>query len=403
MTVSSDDGSELLTSERVGPLLSAAVSHAGGRLVEWRIDHVDTQPNHSTTATFSTVVDWPQGRRTELLGVSARAGQTTRSDSRAEIFHDGDREVVVWIHPKDPDLPGLRRLAYPAEMAQVLGPLVGRDIAADEVEIELLGYRPRRRAVARIVVRGLGACYVKAVRTRAVGPMRRRHQLLSGAGVPAPEVLTITEDHLLILRELPGVPLASALFEPTAPCTAEDLIATLDAMPPAVAALNSRSLWVASLDHYVEMVSRAAPDQARRLDEIAAIVKQGLAGVPAGTEPTHGDFHEGQVHVSGGRVVGLLDIDTIGPGRRADDLACMVAHLSTVQRMNTRQAERVQNLLATWVPVFDDRVDPVELRLRASAIAISLATGPYRVQEPNWHAETVGIVDAADTLARRAG
>ena len=37
------------------------------------------------------------------------------------------------------------------------------------------------------------------------------------------------------------------------------------------------------------------------------------------------------------------------------------------------------------------------------AIAISLATGPYRVQEPNWHAETVGIVDAADTLARRAG
>ena len=83
-----------------------------------------------------------------------------------------------------------------------------------------------------------------------------------------------------------------------------------------------------------------------------------------------------------------------------DDLACLVAHLSTVQRMNTRQAARVQRLVRTWMPVFDARVDPVELRLRAAGVIISLATGPYRSQEPRWRQETMAIVDAAERLVR---
>ena len=122
---------------------------------------------------------------------------------------------------------------------------------------------------------------------------------------------------------------------------------------------------------------------------------------PPGDEPTHGDFHEGQVHVADGRVVGILDVDTIGPGRRADDLACLIAHLSTIQRMNAEQEARVHGLLRAWVPVFDERVDPVELRLRAAAVIISLATGPYRGQEPDWERETVQMVDSAEALVRQ--
>src|SRR5690606_26823846 len=122
-----------------------------------------------------------------------------------------------------------------------------------------------------------------------------------------------------------------------------------------------------------------------------------------GDEPTHGDFHEGQLFVAGGGVSGILDIDTIGPGRRADDLACLLAHLSSVQRMNAEQAARVSRLIRDWVPVFDTRVDPVELRLRAAAVAISLATGPYRGQEPAWEHETTMIIDAAERLIRSIG
>ena len=398
-----DDGAALLTSDGVGGLLGAAVNHAGGTLVAWTLDHVDANPNQSTTATYSAIVDWPYGRRDELLGVSARAHGLSASDSRAEIFADGDREVAVWLYPNDPDLPGLARAAYPTSMAAVLNAYkaVAEPIAGDQLELEMVTYRPRRRAVLRASVAGGETFFVKVLRERLFADVSLRHKLLLDAGVPAPRIAAGTADFLLVLGQLPGRPLARAVFDPVAPCSAEELIGVLDAMPAAVADLERRPPWADAVDHYARMVSAALPAEEDRLDRLARTIRDGLAGLPPGDEPTHGDFHEGQVHVADGRVVGILDVDTIGPGRRADDLACLIAHLSTIQRMNAEQEARVHGLLRAWVPVFDERVDPVELRLRAAAAIISLATGPYRGQEPDWERETVQIVDSAEALVRQ--
>ncbi|MDO5533105.1 MAG: aminoglycoside phosphotransferase family protein [Propionibacteriaceae bacterium] len=401
--MTADDGAGLLTSDGVGGLLSAAVSHAGGALVAWTLDHVDANPNQSTTATYSAIVDWPYGRRDELLGVSARARGLSASDNRAEIFADGDREVAVWLYPNDPDLPGLARAAYPSSMAAVLNAYraVPTPVAPDDLDLEMIAYRPRRRAVLRAGVRDGETFYVKVLRERLFHDVSKRHKLLLGAGVPAPRIAAGTADFLLVLGELPGRPLARAVFDAVPPCTAEGLIEVLDAMPPAVAALERRPAWADSVDHYARMVAAALPAEQERLDALTRTIRAGLAGLPPGDEPTHGDFHEGQVHVEGGLVVGILDVDTIGPGRRADDLACLIAHLSTIQRMNPGQQERVHRLLREWVPVFDRRVDPVELRLRAAAVIISLATGPYRGQEPEWERETLRMLDSAEALVRQ--
>ena len=62
----------------------------------------------------------------------------------------------------------------------------------------------------------------------------------------------------------------------------------------------------------------------------------------------------------------------------------MIAHLSTMQRMTAEQAAGLTRLINLWLQVFDTRVDPAELRLRAAGVIVSLATGPYRGQEPNW-------------------
>lgn len=398
------DGSKLLTGDAVGNLLRSAVQHAGGVLRSWALDHVDANPQRSTTATYVASVEWPHGIRKELLGVSARAGGLARTDERAAIFADGDREVAVWIYPKDPDLPGLERAAYPTEMAAVLNEyrVFPTPVGVDQIRLDMIGYRPRRRAVLKCTVtQPARVLYVKVLRERLFEQVKERHELLLEAGVPAPVILAATSDHLLILDELPGRPLARAIFDDEPPTTAERLIHVLDAMPKSVADLERRPPWSDAVKHYARMVSQALPPLQPRLDWMSDQITQGLADCPEGNEPTHGDFHEGQIHVRNGHISGILDIDTVGPGRRADDLACLVAHLSTVQRMNTRQAERVHHLLRTWVPVFDERVDPTELRLRAAAVIISLATGPYRSQEPQWERETHQIVDAAEALIRQ--
>ena len=146
MQIADPDGAVLLTSDEVGPLLGAAVSHAGGDLVSWSLDHVDANPSQSTTATYSALIDWPYGRREELLGVSARASGPSETDTEAEIFGDGHREVAVWIYPQDPDLPGLSRAAYAESMAEVCNShqvFSGR-VSPEDLRLQMIGYRPRR-------------------------------------------------------------------------------------------------------------------------------------------------------------------------------------------------------------------------------------------------------------------
>ncbi len=402
MPASDPDGSVLLTSDDVGALLAAAVRHAGGTLVSWSLDHVDANPAQSTTATYSALVDWPYGRREELLGVSARASGPADTDNVAEIFADGEREVAVWIYPQDPDLPGLARAAYAESMAELANSnhVFTRTVTPEDLSLQMIGYRPRRRAVVRVSY-GDEVVYVKVLRARLFDDVLSRHHLLAYAGVPVAKIAATTEDHLLILRELPGQPLARAVFGAAEPCSAESLIELLDAMPSSVARLDRRPPWSDAVRHYARMVSAAMPSLEVKLDRLVDTIGQGLAPIAPGNEPTHGDFHEGQVHVSGGQVCGLLDTDTVGPGRRADDLACLVAHLSTIQRMNAGQEARVHQLIRRWVPVFDTRVDPTELRLRAAAVIISLATGPFRGQEPDWERETATMIGSAEALVRQ--
>lgn len=400
-----DDGSVLLTGPRIQSLLKAAVKHAGGTLVSWEMDHVDAHPQHFTTATYAAVVDWPYGRRDELLGVSARAGGPAATDERASIFTDRDRQVAVWLYPKDPDLPGLVRAVYPEKLAEILTGTgaMGRPVRAQDLQVEMIGYRPRRRAVMRATIHqpARRTVYIKVLKQENFQPVLQRHRVLLEAGVPAPPVVGTTSDHLLMLGELSGQTLARALFEPAEPCTAENLIGVLDAMPASIAQLERRPPWSNAVTHYGHMVTQAMPALEPQISWLVRTIVDGLRNSPPGNEPTHGDFHEGQIHVAGGRIVGLLDVDTAGPGKRVDDLACLLAHLATIQRMNPQQTARVTELLRRWVPVFDERVDPVELRLRAAAVIISLATGPFRGQEPDWEKETQYIVGAAEALVRQ--
>ena len=406
MTVSGDpDGSTLLTSAEVNELLSAAVEHAGGSLLSWRLDQVDANPRHSTTATYSAAVDWPTGRRTELLGASARAGGRSGNDDRAVIFGDGEREVAVWLYPDDPDLPGLRRGSVPNSLAALLNEhrVLDHPVTGDSIVLQMISYRPRRRAVLKAVIKtssGPRTFFVKVLRESAYAPTLQRHELLRRARFPAALVAAATADFILVLHELPGRPLAQAIFDEAMPCSAESMIMLLDSLPSEVVGLPRRPPWTGAVGTYAEMIAAALPALDPQLRWLVAQVSGGLAGAQPGLEPTHGDFHEGQLFVSNGLITGLLDIDTMGPGRRADDLACMIGHLSTMQRMTPEQAAGLTRLINLWLQVFDARVDPAELRLRAAGVIVSLATGPYRSQEPNWQAETTRMIESAVALVQ---
>src|SRR5699024_4698581 len=189
-----------------------------------------------------------------------------------------------------------------------------------------------------------------------------------------------------------------------------------DRMPASMYSLPLRPPWTDSVDFYAGIVSSSVPALGPRLDALVRTIREGLTALEQRMDMrphdvVHGDFYEAQVFVDDGKVVGLLDIDTVGPGRRADDLACLLAHLSVLAdygnagRIDRTTQERVEEAIRTWHGTFSERVDPTELALRSAGVVLSLATGPHRQQEAAWDAATEAIVRVAEewvSEARRA-
>ncbi|MDN5899963.1 MAG: phosphotransferase [Brachybacterium sp.] len=420
------DGSELLTGPGAGGLLRSAVGNSGGVLHSWQLDHVDHRPGRSTKALYRTQVSWPAldgpqaPAREELFGASAHIGEREKNLYVAEqtlVMTDGDINVRVWRYPHDPWLPMLPLVCYPDIVGRTLhdlGAAIGPDPSVP-IAIDVVSYRPGRRAVLR-ASQGEQAVYLKVMQPHRSGEIVDRHHRLLAAGVPVPEVIA-HHNGLVVLAELPGRPLARAVIdEGVDACRAEDLVALLDRLPASMYSLSLRPPWTDSVEFYSGIVSSSVPSLGPRLDALVRSIRDGLTALEQRKDMrphdvVHGDFYEAQVFVENGRVVGLLDIDTVGPGRRADDLACLLAHLSVLAdygnagRIDRATQERVEEAIRTWHEMFSERVDPTEVALRSAGVVLSLATGPHRQQEAAWEAATEAIVRVAEewvSEARRA-
>ncbi|QEU12497.1 phosphotransferase [Dermabacter vaginalis] len=417
------DGSELLTGPQAGGVLEAAVTNAGGELVEWTLDHVDHRPSRSTKAMFRTKVRWveldgPEAEpRDELFGVSAHIGEQEKNVLAPEqslVMTDGDMNVRVWRYPHDPWLPMLPQVCYPDVLHETLAQLGVPTGYAEgtPVPVEVVSYRPGRRAVLKAALADRNV-FLKVFQPHTTSSVVNLHHTLLDAGVPVPAVLGAT-DGLVVLAELPGTVLAKAVIDDGAQaCHAADLVAMLDRLPASLMNQPVRPPWTDSAEFYAGVVASSLPSLKDRLDVLVYRIELGLADVERriGLEPTevvHGDFYEAQVFVDHSRVVGVLDIDGVGPGRRADDLACLCAHLSVLGdyanqgRLTLDIHERVAEAIRTWYPVFAGRVDPQELALRAAGVVLSLATGPHRQQENDWERATEAMVRVAETWVQVA-
>jgi aminoglycoside phosphotransferase len=394
------DGLALLTGPDAQDLLAAALATGGDELVSWRVRSVDHRPGSSTTASYAARVRGPAGERTEVLGAST--GLATRTDvpDGVLVLSDGARSVAVWRWPLDPGLPALPSAVSETAVRALLAD-VGVDAAA--VELKVRAYRPRRRAVieVRTPERRL---FLKVLRPTGVEATHGRHRLLRGAGVPVPPSLGWTDDGLLVLDGLPGTSLRARLRsgDGALPDGAA-LLGVLDRLPPEVCALPHRRPWAEAADHYAEVLAGALPDEADRCRALAAEVAARTAGAPS-VDPVHGDFYETQLLLDGPRVTGLLDVDTVGPGRRADDLACLLGHATVLAVLDPPHAAATRAAAAGWLDAFEGAVDPAELRARAAGVVLSLATGPHRVQEDGWPAATRARLDLAEAwLTSRPG
>jgi aminoglycoside phosphotransferase (APT) family kinase protein len=131
-----------------------------------------------------------------------------------------------------------------------------------------------------------------------------------------------------------------------------------------------------------------------KLEATMDLLAGGPADDPGPVTAVHGDLYEAQLMVNRGQITGLIDIDTAGSGFRVDDLANFCAHLSVLAQMTDRPRQ-VRRFGASLLGHAATRHPRPLLRQRIAAAVLGLATGPFRVLEPNWEANTARRLDLA--------
>lgn len=393
----------LLTGDSTGELMTAVLAPTGGRLLSWTPRQVDHRPGRRTTVSYAARVRWPDGSTTdETFGACSSALPDGALPDGVAQLSDGHTRVGLWRFPLDPDLPALAAACDHERMRRLAADLGLRERGTAAVRLRVRAYRPRRRAVVEVRTRR-GTVFVKVVRPADAHALHERHRVALDAGCPVPAPLGWTDNGMVVLAGLPGRTLRELLTDPAAEPVDLDpdaVVSLLDTLPPALATGPSRRTWGQRAGHYAEVVAAAVPELAGRARAVAEAVDHDR---PEGPEAAvHGDFYETQFMVRAGRVSGLLDIDTAGRGERLDDAGCLLAHLSVLAQLHPGRAAAINPLGLRLHHRFARDLDPAALARRTAAVTLSLATGPHRVQEPDWPTRTAQRIALAERWLEHA-
>jgi hypothetical protein len=387
---------DLLLGPRAADVLAAAIAEYGGRLENLRPANADVRPNGAAVITYWAELFRADGARTREILAATTGSRIPAGAAVLAGEHGGEPvEVGIWRWPQDPALPALATANDPVLLAAMF-----RDLGistASVLDVRARAYRPAQRAVLE-VYDGRQRWFVKVVRPSTVSDLRTRHELTS-PHLPVPPVLASTPEGMVVLPEARGTSLrtlivdgADALPSPAA------LESTLDVLPAELLALPAHQSHLQRVEHYAGVLRCAADDEPTVLSRVDELVDELLAVElePEATVPVHGDFYEGQLLAEGGRVTGVIDMDTAGPGQRSDEWATLLAHLSGLD-LDAGCRATARQYAAAVIAHADQRVRPRQLRQRTAAALLGLATGPFRVQQDRWPENTAARLELAQS------
>ncbi len=386
----------LLTGPRAASVLAAALAPAGQRLESWEVHSVHHRPGAGVSVGYTAVVLSPDGRRrTEYLCATTARLSNPQAPGLTRVAPTGGDgpPVHVWRHPADPELPALAVACTPSLLSRRLG---------TQVKATMVAYRPTRRAVVRVTYTDQSTSYAKVLPPGHSRAFAERHRMLLAAGVPAPEVLRDDPDGLVLLSTGRGVALSGLLSRGMDVRRAERVFASLtrllDSLPASALQLEAHPAWSERARHYAHAAATVLPEHAARARAVADGVEQLMASSdPGPIVPVHGDFYEANVLMEGEGVASLLDVDSLGPGRRVDDLACLLGHVSVLDHLAPASYPHLRPVLETWTALAEAQADPVALRARCAGVVLSLVAGARREDGGPWRPDAEGRLARAES------
>lgn len=394
--------------------LAAAVATEDGATV----DSIEARqalytPGRSIAVNYHVHVSAPGSASAErvVAAVAEAAGETPGPNVRR--WRGG--EVGIWRFPEDPVLSGLPETQDEQRLAELLGYL---NLEPRRVKVRPLVYRPLRRAVIRLSLRGdrlvfdrdagritmregKRHIFLKVVRPNHADEIGRVHDEL-GAQLRVPTCYgSWNELGLLAFEGLPGLTLRDFIrLREGAPPPGERLVEMLDTLPAAASADGRVRSMRRRVRSHERLLRAILPDHEERIRRLARELRALPSQRPA---IVHGDFYDSQVLVDDdGSITGLLDLDGVGWGDPADDLASMLGRVWTSGQTAGRARGRFAAYGGELLEAFSRRVDRRDLCMRVAAIVFGRATGPFRSQSDNWREQALERIELAELCLEHA-
>ncbi|WP_051477115.1 phosphotransferase, partial [Arthrobacter sp. Br18] len=370
----------MLESGAAGTLLAAALRCMGYPLRSWRLLQIHSRPGAGVTGVYSVAAG--AGREAAAPAPSFLCVTTAVLPSEAEgiVSLRGARQQTfsVWAHPRDPLLPGLVWATDPGAVSALFAPADGAGMLRGPASLRTAGYRPLRRAV---IIAELGGerRYLKVLRRGQGEELLGRHRLLRDAGIPVPEATAVPGEDVVSMHQAAGRPLAGLLLKDgAAGVDPHALVGLVQGLPAAVLGLPRHPPWSERVRTYGRSAAAVLPASAQRIHALSATIDDLVRSTDAGpVVPSHGDFYEANLLITGGRVSGLLDIDALGPGHLVDDLGCFLGHLAVLPAVH-REYVHIPAALERFAGIFGRYVEPAALYARAAGVALTLVAGAKR-------------------------
>ncbi len=390
-----------LTGPYAADVLAAGVDATGAELVDSRVADVQYRPESDLVVRYAATVRRPDGA---LVADTLLAGVTRRGvfpgTLPVEAITESSDPIVagLWRWPFDPVLVDLGQIVTPARVEQAL-----RGIVSGPLHVEVVVYRPCERVVVRVTEPSGRQVYVKLVAPHTVEGLVTRHERLTEVGLPVPQVLA-AGDSWIAMSALTGPTLRDVIKSGPLSLSVGRAAPGGDAIAELCAALGEADLGhlpavrprLLDASAHAAMLATVLPEQASRLTDLAErFADEANAAADRCGAIVHGDLHEGQLIVREGTIIGLLDIDDVGPGDPVDDMATVLAHLAYRSINAATPRHDLDDYADELRDAFSTRVDSVALDTAAAGVLVGLATGPFRAQRSGWQAAVTDVIDAA--------
>ncbi|MGH2656364.1 MAG: phosphotransferase family protein [Actinomycetota bacterium] len=396
--------------------ISAFLGERGWSVEDARPAQALYRPGRSAAVRYRVLAHRGGGQRTFVLCAETRARARTPgplpedAEDRTGLAEPVGRsgQHLVWAFPFDPSLPDLADVAW--------GPEVARRLGAAAVSVQLLRYRPRRRAVFRyrVLRRGRGGRRWETAFGKVLPRSKaERARLAAGSVLEGSEALRLS---------MPAGSLGedAFVFEPARGRSLRDLLVAGGPLPsPERVALLpekvaeqvgprlpevARPSPTEAAGSAAAVLGRLVPSWAAEVDRVVEAVAAGESRAARAAPAVHGDLYEAQVFVDEDFSLGLIDLDDLGPGDPATDAANFCAHLLVLALSVPAAADRLAAYRGLVREAFLRRlgIPSADLAWREALAALLLASGPFRVLDPRWPAEVGRRVQLAVRLLEQA-